>query len=477
MPTQETHPHADWRLPVCRFLVIASLAFFVFTAGGNAVFAHRHHLRPSRRSGWSRAQRALPSRGIILRRDGISPRVHIDATPITEVRAMWVVRDSIASPARIRNVIATAKHYGFNALFVQVRGRGDALYQSTLEPRAEELAGQDPAFDPLATVIAEAHAAHIQVHAWLNTCYVWGAGRRPYAPDHVVNAHPDWLARTADGGYTLGPSGGCEGAFLSPANLEARQHIHDVFLEVATKYDIDGIHFNYVRYSNQGYDYSPAALQGFAKSMNDHLPGYEQKALETQGALAYVHAFPTQFADWRRQQVTDMVASISGDVKKAKPWVVVSAAVFSDASDAYSARGPGLERMVARRADRRRLPDGLWQQHPARGASNRGRRANGASVWTLLLRRTRQLAYPGGEYGRQDRGGARGGRARHHLVFLRRRHARRHVRRLLAEPLGDGLRAPGGDAETLLDSGALRSAAGGRGDGLGAGRVIISVVD
>jgi uncharacterized lipoprotein YddW (UPF0748 family) len=259
--------------------------------------------------------------------------------PVREVRGMWVVRESLTSPEKIRNIVAVASHFGFNTLFVQVRGRGDALYNSSLEPRSEELAGQPVSFDPLATIISDAHAHNIQVHAWLNTFYVWGSTKPPVSPDHVVNAHPDWLVQDRDGRIPLTPTDGCEGAFLSPANAAACQHIHDVFLEVAKNYDIDGIHFDYVRYPSENYDYSPAALQGFSVYMNPKIAGSEQRFLQQGGSLAYIHAFPDQWADWRRNQVTQLVASISHDVKALKPWVIVSAAVFANAQDAYTARG------------------------------------------------------------------------------------------------------------------------------------------
>jgi uncharacterized lipoprotein YddW (UPF0748 family) len=55
--------------------------------------------------------------------------------------------------------------------------------------------------------------------------------------------------------------------------------------------------------------------------------------------LAYVHMFPSQYADFRRQQVTDMVAEISHDLKAIKPWLVVTADVFADSKDAYTLRG------------------------------------------------------------------------------------------------------------------------------------------
>ncbi len=262
--------------------------------------------------------------------------------PRPEMRGLWVVRTSILSPQAIAKVVSAARAHHFNALFVQVRGRGDAFYQSGLEPRAEELKNAPADFDPLAEVVRQGHAARLQVHAWLNTCYVWGAGRRPYAVSHVVNQHPDWLARDGKGHFQMASGPGCEGAFLSPANLDARQHIHDVFLDVATRYDVDGIHFDYVRYAGAGYDYSEAALGRFRHQIQGSARVIDVNLCEARlgtDRLCYPHMFPQEWQAFRRQQVTEMVASISQDVKAVKPWVIVSAAVFADSKDAYTARG------------------------------------------------------------------------------------------------------------------------------------------
>ena len=265
-----------------------------------------------------------------------------DANPPSELRGLWVVRDSLTSSASIQRVVAAAHAHHFNALFVQIRGRGDAYYQSSLEPRAEELAHTPKDFDPLAEVIRDGHAAGLQVHAWMNTCYVWGAGRRPHAVSHVVNQHPDWLARDAKNQYVLRTAPECEGAFLSPANPAARQHIHDVFLDVTRRYDVDGIHFDYVRYPNASYDYSDAALLWFRVWMRSHLSTAEIARADLrarQDRLAYPHLYTAEWQQFRRQQVTDMVGSISTDIKAIKPWVIVSAAVFADSQDARTARG------------------------------------------------------------------------------------------------------------------------------------------
>src|SRR5204862_8036389 len=71
----------------------------------------------------------------------------------TEVRALWVVRTSLVSPSAISTVVSAARASGFNTLLVQIRGRADAYYADSLEPRAPVIAAH-PAFDPLATTVA-----------------------------------------------------------------------------------------------------------------------------------------------------------------------------------------------------------------------------------------------------------------------------------------------------------------------------------
>lgn len=319
------------KISVGSALVVALLAASIAVVGADET--PRSDTPRNTQSAWP------ASRGLVTMRDPESYRALQQSPAVPEVRAMWVVRSNMTSPESIDHVVATAKRYGFNALFVQVRGRGDAYYKSTLEPRAEELANEPASFDPLAYAIQEAHANGIQVHAWLNTDYVWGAGRKPYSPEHIVNAHSDWLMRDVNGNYSLKGTQGCEGAFTSPANSAVRQHVHDVFLEVAKNYDIDGIHFDYIRYPNQNYDYSDAAVNGFKAFMNDRLTPAQQQKLAQGGRLAYIRAFPAEWVNWRRDQVTSLVAWISHDVKAIKPWVIVSAAVFADYSEAYSSKG------------------------------------------------------------------------------------------------------------------------------------------
>src|SRR5688572_32859076 len=83
----------------------------------------------------------------------IKPAANVATAPPNEVRALWVVRTTLTSPEKIRTMVEAAANNGFNAIIVQVRGRGDAYYRSRHEPRATELKDQPRDFHPLAVTL------------------------------------------------------------------------------------------------------------------------------------------------------------------------------------------------------------------------------------------------------------------------------------------------------------------------------------
>src|SRR4029450_5189161 len=113
--------------------------------------------------------------------------------PPSEIRALWVLRTSLATPASIAALVKSAHAHGFNTLLVQVRGRGDAYFSGSIEPRAADLQRQAASFDPLETVIAAARTSGLSVHAWVNVNLVSSAVDLPVARTHIVHRHPEWL--------------------------------------------------------------------------------------------------------------------------------------------------------------------------------------------------------------------------------------------------------------------------------------------
>lgn len=258
----------------------------------------------------------------------------VASPPAGEVRALWVVRDAMTSPAKIRNTVRLAQKHGFNTLFVQVRGRGDAFYDSRFEPRSEELRHTLRSFDPLALVLQEGHAAGLQVHAWLNTFFVWHQKRKPYSPLHIINQHPEWLVQDKRGRTTLTEKKDCEGAFLDPAIPAVRTHLKNVFLDVATRYAVDGLHFDYVRFPSEEYSFSPWDLATFRQAVLPTVsPALARHADARQASgsrLAWRYCFPREWRAWRQSTVTATVEGIAIEARRLRPELIVSAAVFPD---------------------------------------------------------------------------------------------------------------------------------------------------
>ena len=111
-------------------------------------------------------------------------------TSAPEARALWVLRTSLPSPRHIDRLVDDAAAAGLNTLFLQVRGRGDAYFVGSPEPRAPDMS---TSFDPLAHAIARARRAGLRVHAWINVNLVASAVTVPTDPRHVVRTHPEWL--------------------------------------------------------------------------------------------------------------------------------------------------------------------------------------------------------------------------------------------------------------------------------------------
>jgi uncharacterized lipoprotein YddW (UPF0748 family) len=277
-----------------------------------------------------------------------------------EVRALWVVRTTLTSPEKIHALVNSAADNGFNTLIVQIRGRGDAYYNSRVEPRAVELKDQPATFDPLALTLSEAHKRGLKVHGWLNTSLLANLDALPSDPAHVYNKHPEWLAvpkPVAAELYRMSPRDPAyrqkivewskanraelEGVYTGPANPKVREHIYRIWMDVLKHYPVDGLHFDYVRFASPDFDYSRTSLEKFRDWLEPQLNADERRELKRSlktNPLAAPEFFPAKFADFQRAQVTALVERIYHAVKKRRPDALVSAAVFANDENAYTRR-------------------------------------------------------------------------------------------------------------------------------------------
>lgn len=154
-----------------------------------------------------------------------------------EHRAIWANYREILTPEAVQQTVDRVAAAHLNAVYILVwYNGGQAAYRSALCPMME---GVPEGFDPLGALVPAAHARGIQVHAWfVNGDCGWGADR-----GQLLTQHPDWELQTGEKTrsrwYDLGKP-------------EVRQFEREVMLECLRDYDIDGIHFDYIRYDGRG---------------------------------------------------------------------------------------------------------------------------------------------------------------------------------------------------------------------------------
>jgi uncharacterized lipoprotein YddW (UPF0748 family) len=227
--------------------------------------------------------------------------------PLYEARGAWLTTvwrldwppQSSASvqEQQLRNIIRNMKSLGMNTVVFQVLSHGEAMYESERLPWANWLTGSpglNPGFDPLAVAVDEAHTNGMELHAWMNVFHVAAPTSNispTVEPLHVRYAHPEWVQQISDGTWWGNPG---IPAFRDWQIANA--------MEIVSNYDVDAIHFDYMRYPER------AGLPGDADLMLQ----------EPNGA--------SSLAEWRRENVNRFVRAAYDSVKSMKPWVKVGSA-------------------------------------------------------------------------------------------------------------------------------------------------------
>ena len=282
------------------------------------------------------------------------------ASAAVEMRALWVLRTSLTSPERIAALVRQARDNGFNTLFVQVRGRGDAYYRDGLEPIPADLGRQPGSFDPLSAVTDAARVAGIRVHAWVNINLVSSATALPTAREHLVHRHPEWLMVPRDiaqelaaipvdspayvgklARWTRQQSADVEGLYASPIVPAAAAHIEGVVRDIAARYAVDGIHFDYARYPTDRFDYSRAAIQQFRGSIRPGVSTERRAALDAEERVdlfAYPDAFPAEWRNFRVTRMTALMSRLQSVAKAQRPGAIVSVAAAPERAEALARR-------------------------------------------------------------------------------------------------------------------------------------------
>lgn len=220
-----------------------------------------------------------------------------------EMRGLWVASvaniDWPSAPgltdaqlkAEADAILDRARRMGLNVVFLQVRPSSDALYRSKMEPWSFYLVGDNqgaaPSFDPLTYWVDGAHARGMELHAWINPFRVTPKADFHVGWGHVSTMHPEWTIRYAGKLY------------LDPGIPEARDYVREVVMDIVSRYDIDGMHFD-----DYFYPY-PVNGEAFADG----------------GSFARNNEGGLTLNDWRRSNVTAVISAVADAIRRSKPWV------------------------------------------------------------------------------------------------------------------------------------------------------------
>ncbi|MGH3443239.1 MAG: family 10 glycosylhydrolase, partial [Nitriliruptorales bacterium] len=240
-----------------------------------------------------------------------------------EMRAVWIhlFDDTLKSRASIDRMLDRVAAANLNTVIVEVVRRHDAYYDSSVLPRSTD-PELEPGLDVLAHAIAGARERGLAVHAWIPTMpahhhayddfpappgWLWDV-RGPDAP--VADR---WVSRAHDGEW---------GDHLDPGVPAVRQHIAAIAREIASRYDVDGIHLDYTRYAGEEWGYHPLALERFrAETGRKGTPAPEDAT----------------WSDWRRAQSRALVTETVAAVREVAPGAAVTSAVIAQGQGPSSA--------------------------------------------------------------------------------------------------------------------------------------------
>lgn len=211
----------------------------------------------------------------------------------------------------LRNILDKLKEANINVILLQTRIRGSVIYPSNIEPWDQAITGHPgkaPLYDPLQFAIEECHKRGMELHAWLVSIPLGTAQRqRTYGNKSITSHHPS-LCKTV-GGET----------FMLPGNPGTADYIAELCKEIVSKYDVDGISLDYIRYPESQYKFNDDNLYKETKANERYL----------------------SINDWRRENITRIVRKVHDIVKPIKPWVKLSSSPIGKYKDLARYRSNG----------------------------------------------------------------------------------------------------------------------------------------
>lgn len=201
------------------------------------------------------------------------------------------------------------KENGFNAILPNMLWAGTAYYPSKFLPEYGELASKG---DQIAQCLAACKKYGVKCHVWKVN---WNTGGR--APKAFIEK------MTAEGRVQKLYSGALKPEWLCPSNPTNQTLEVDSMLEVVRTYEVDGVHFDYIRYPDNDACFCDGCRARFEAVLGQAVAHWPEDTRK-------VEAVRQKWLDFRRSNIDAVVRRVSEEARKIRPGVQISAAVFSN---------------------------------------------------------------------------------------------------------------------------------------------------
>ncbi|MDZ8227172.1 MAG: family 10 glycosylhydrolase [Nostoc sp. ChiVER01] len=244
-----------------------------------------------------------------------------------EIRAVWLDRGTIVragSKAGLVQIFDRLAQAGINTVFFETVNAGYTIYPSQVAKEQNPLIR---GWNPLEDAVKLAHERDMELHAWV---WTFAAGNQRHNeilnlnrdyPGPVLAAHPDWA--NYDNLGNMIPVGQTK-PFFDPANPEVRKYLLKLYEEIVTRYNVDGLQLDYIRYPFQ--DPSAGRTYGYGKAARAQF-----QQLTSVDPINISPSQPDLWQKWttfRTQQVDSFVAQLSQQLRQKRPNLILSVAVF-----------------------------------------------------------------------------------------------------------------------------------------------------
>lgn len=221
------------------------------------------------------------------------------SAPLHEIRAVWLTtvknldwprtlakseETAMAQRQELCSILDQLAQGGINTVLLQSRVRASTIFPHDAEPWDICMTGtygKSPGYDALQFAVEECHKRGMKLHAWIVTIPI---GKWDNGGCKALRArHPELVKKIGDEG------------FMNPEASGTADYLAQFCKAVTERYDIDGIHLDYIRYPETW------------KPISDRNKG--------------------------RQNITRIVKRIHDEVKSVKPWVMLSCSPIGKYAD------------------------------------------------------------------------------------------------------------------------------------------------